>query len=245
MSKSQDTRDGAPKGHSVSPYYDLEHVAAQVRKGGHRARIGGAWDEIGRLQFEYLRSHGLEPEMRLLDVGCGSLRGGVHFARYLEVGHYYGIDLSQDLLDAGYDIELRQLGLQERVPRSNLLATAEFDAVGFGVVFDMLLAQSVFTHLTSNHIRLCLARMADVTRPGSVFFATVFLVPEGADAWGPVQQPPAGIVSYPAANPYHYRPADIASWVTDLPWRPDSFEEWGHPRGQQMATFVRTDGSRR
>jgi len=241
VSDPQAARDRAKAGLSVSPYYELDYVADRVNRGGHRKVIGGAWDEIGPLQFEYLRSNGLEPSMRLLDVGCGSLRGGVHFARYLDPGNYYGIDISQELLDAGYEIELAELGLQDRVPRSNLVATAEFEAGGFGVDFDALLAVSVFTHLPHNHIRMCMTRMAEVTRGGSRFYATVFLAPEDADPWQPITHPPAGITTYPTVNPYHYRAVDVGFWAEALPWRLERIEEWGHPRGQSMAVFVRTD----
>src|SRR3979409_2149502 len=60
----------------------------------HRAAVGGRWEEIGELQFQFLRTHGLEPQHRLLDIGCGSLRGGVRFVSYLDPGNYFGIDIS-------------------------------------------------------------------------------------------------------------------------------------------------------
>ena len=28
----------------------------------------------------------------LIDIGCGALRGGVHFVRHLDPGHYFGMD---------------------------------------------------------------------------------------------------------------------------------------------------------
>ena len=45
----------------------------------HREQVGGLWDEIGALQIDFLRAQGLRPGDTLLDVGCGCLRGGVHF----------------------------------------------------------------------------------------------------------------------------------------------------------------------
>ncbi len=36
----------------------------------------------------------------MLDIGCGNLRAGWRFIDYLEAGHYYGIDISPDILMA-------------------------------------------------------------------------------------------------------------------------------------------------
>jgi hypothetical protein len=58
----------------------------------HREVVGGMWDLIGHLQFEFLIGQGLQPHHYLLDGGGGSLRGGVHLIRYLEPGHYFGVD---------------------------------------------------------------------------------------------------------------------------------------------------------
>ena len=52
--------------------------------------VGGMWDEIGRLQFEFLRARGLKADHWLLDIGCGCLRGGIHAIKYLKTGNYYG-----------------------------------------------------------------------------------------------------------------------------------------------------------
>lgn len=42
----------------------------------HRIAVGGMWDEIGKLQFEFMVKQGLKPHHKFLDIGCGSLRGG-------------------------------------------------------------------------------------------------------------------------------------------------------------------------
>ena len=38
----------------------------------------------------------------------------------------------------------------------------------------MAIAQSVFTHVSINHMRLCLYRAAKVVKPGGSFYATFF-----------------------------------------------------------------------
>lgn len=61
--------------------------------------VGGLWQQMGQLQFDFLVRQGLKPEHRLLDIGCGTLRGGRHFIRYLNPGNYTGMDISPKALD--------------------------------------------------------------------------------------------------------------------------------------------------
>jgi hypothetical protein len=50
------------------------------------------WEDVGRMQFEFLLREGLQPHHHLLDIGCGSFRGGRFVIDYLQEGHYFGID---------------------------------------------------------------------------------------------------------------------------------------------------------
>lgn len=226
----------------LNKYNDPELISAKIRRGDHRVAVGGMWNKIGRLQFEYVRDHGLARDMRFLDVGCGCLRGGLHFVDYLEARHYYGIDLSQDLLDVGYDVEILNAGLQQKLPRDNLYCTDNFDASRFEIDFDMALALSVFTHLPSNYMKLCLTRLSEVMKPGGIFFATVFISPDNHDWNQALQHTPGDITTFPDRDPFHYRADHAKSCCLGLPWKLENLESWNHPRDQWMATFVRTEG---
>jgi hypothetical protein len=72
-----------------------------IRKAGRRLYVGGAWDEIGKLQFDFLKQQGLKPYHYLLDIACGALRLGVRAIPYLERGHYLGIEKEEGLIAAG------------------------------------------------------------------------------------------------------------------------------------------------
>jgi SAM-dependent methyltransferase len=131
----------------------------------HRAAVGGMWDVIGALQFDYLVAQGLRPEHYLLDIGCGSLRGGGRFIWYLDVGHYFGIEKEGELLDMGISREI--LTLRDRQPVFRVCE--HFDFVGLSPKpFDFALAQSVFTHLPAAEIELCLRTACSTLRSGSV-----------------------------------------------------------------------------
>jgi SAM-dependent methyltransferase len=223
----------------ISSYVDTETLGERVALGEHRALIGGLWDEIGALQFELMTARGLMPRHSLLDIGCGCLRGGVHFIRYLEPGNYVGVDINQSLLDAGYDVELGIAGLQSRMPRSNLMCLREFEFHRLARQFDFALALSLslFTHLPFNHIRLCLTRLAEAVKPGGVFFATYFQIPEDAPLSEPYLHPVGGITTHPAADPYHYRLADLFYAARNLPWEVKIIGDFAHPRDQKMLAF--------
>jgi SAM-dependent methyltransferase len=204
-----------------------------------RRRVGGRWDEIGTLQFEFIRDQGLQPDDAMLDLGCGVLRGGLHFVRYLDPGNYYGIDASEDMI-AGARKELAQANLESRL--AHLRVTEDFD-VDFGRPFTFGLAQSVFTHLPWNSIFHALANVSEALQPGGVLFATFFRGPEGPERFTPVVQPAyegyTPVTTFADANPYHYAPSDFVQIGERLPLRVDDIGDWGHPRGQQMLRFTR------
>jgi SAM-dependent methyltransferase len=204
----------------------------------HREQVGGLWDEVGALQIAFLREQGLAPSDALLDVGCGCLRGGVHFVAYLEPGRYYGIDRDAGLVRAGLEIELPRAGLAGRLLADHLLVNDAFEASRFGVAFDVAWAQSLFTHLLAADIRRCLEEVARVVRPGGRFYATFFRA--GDDPAVPVTHRPGGIVTHPDLDPYHYRFRDLEALCAGLPWRAADLGGWSHPRAQQMARFDRS-----
>ncbi len=223
----------------ISNYYNADKTAEAIQKGRHRAWVGGLWEEIGALQAEFLRKQGLRPDMRMLDVGCGCFRGGVHLVEYLDAGQYYGMDISQDLLDAGYEKEIKPLGLDSKLPRANLLCDGEFRAERLGTQFDIGMAQSVFTHLPTNHIKLCLARLAPVFKPGGVFYATAFVCKDGEDWTQSIPRANNLIKTHPTEDPFHYELADLARLADGSAWSFEYVGEWGHPRGQTMLKFTR------
>ena len=224
---------------TLGSYEDVEAIERSVIAGRHRDVVGGLWDEIGRLQLDFLVANGLARSSKLIDVGCGCLRGGTQFISYLDDNLYFGIDSHLTLLDAGYDIELRALGLGKKLQRSNLVCNSEFNFDAFSTKFDFAIAQSLFTHMPLNQIKLCLSRLAMKMNPGGKFFATFFLVGE-EHPFGEPSTRTGGVTSFDAKDPYHYRFSDLAHLCHGLPWKANLHGEWGHPRGQHMVEFLWT-----
>ncbi len=219
-------------------YADLDIIAERVQSGKHRQVIGGMWEELGALQKRFLLDQGLKPHHRFIDMGCGSLRAGVPLTDYLDANRYYGVDISVDLLDAGYEREIIPSGLQSKLPRDHLAANADFDATGFGVQFDYGIAQSVFSHMPVSQLTACLNALKPVYAEGGRFYATYFERPADAAPDAPLPHQPGGVVTYPDRDPFDTT-REALSAATPAGWRLIIVDHWDHPRDQRMALFVR------
>lgn len=217
------------------PDYTRPLSDEDVRRGRHRHKVKGSWQQLGRLQLSFLRSHGLRPEHRVLDVGCGPLRAGVHLVDYLDPGHYYGVDINESVLDAGYEHELTE-PLRAKLPREHLRADDRFDC-DFGEQFDYAIANSVFTHVSLNQVRLCLYRVARTMRPGGRFFATFFRAPRSH----PLDEPRGDGKLWTERNAFFYYRADLEWAARWSPWETRYIGRWGHPRYQMMMEFRRLE----
>jgi SAM-dependent methyltransferase len=125
------------------------------------------WLALGRMQFDYLVEHGLKPECRMLEIGCGNLRGGWRFIRHLEPGHYYGIDISPHILLAAQDTLVAEK-LQPKLPYLALAGDLTFAFLP-DAHFDVVHAHSVFSHSPLHVIEECFANVGRILAPGGFF----------------------------------------------------------------------------
>jgi SAM-dependent methyltransferase len=135
------------------------------RAGGphYRAYVGPPrdYDRIGGLQFTLLFQAGLREHHRLLDLGCGSLRGGRLFIPYLLPGNYTGVEPNEWLVKDGIARELGEDILAVKRPTFSTIDDFDLEPLGR---FDYVLAQSILSHsypdLTAKAlagVRACLA----------------------------------------------------------------------------------------
>jgi SAM-dependent methyltransferase len=206
----------------------------EISKNYHREFVGGLWDQIGTLQFNFLQSQGISPEHKFIDIGCGALRGGIFFIRYLDRGNYYGLDINASLIDAG-KIEIQKENLVEKDP--TFLISDKFKLSDFEMKFDYALAQSVFTHLFSNHIQRCLVEISKVLSPNGKFFATFFEAPHPA-CIDTIHQIPGNTITNFDSDPFHYSFKEMQTLGNYAGLSVSYIGEWGHPRNQKMLCFT-------
>ena len=59
------------------------------------------WKMKQDFQIKFLKENGLLPIHKFIDIGCGTLRGGIPLIQYLNIANYYGIDVRELALDEG------------------------------------------------------------------------------------------------------------------------------------------------
>jgi SAM-dependent methyltransferase len=152
--------------------------AARSPEGAVGSKTHDSWLRIGQLQFDYLISHGLKPDLRMLEIGCGNLRAGRLFIDHLDPGNYYGVDISPEILLAAQDTVAR-CGLQAKLPHLTLVRDLRLAFLPNGQ-FDVVHAHSVFSHSPIEVIGECLAHIGRIMAPGG-FFDFTFDRTEGAE----------------------------------------------------------------
>lgn len=219
-SPAEDSTIGIKAGH--------EHLdgEAGIRQLGHREHIGGRWDEIGQLQFDFMLSQGLEPHHYYLDIACGSLRGGIHLIPYLERGHYLGIEKEALLVEMGLREELGAELEAQKQPEIVISSTFEFAKLSKRP--DFALAQSLFSHIPVEAIELCLSNLRPVLAENGVLFVTFNEVdqpvpnPQTAHDWGH----------------FRYTRSAMREVAERCGWAFQYIGDWGHPRGQRMVRLT-------
>jgi SAM-dependent methyltransferase len=136
--------------------------------------VGGPvrdFEKAGRLQLITLLEHGLHPQSRILDVGCGCLRGGYWLLHFLDPGCYFGIEPNRPMLEAGLN-EILEPGLADN-KKPVFAHNDDFDLDAFdGTEFDFILARSVWTHASKPQIERMLDSFGRVAADGGVFLTS-------------------------------------------------------------------------
>tara|TARA_Y100000768_G_scaffold367355_1_gene330359 strand:- start:206 stop:874 length:669 start_codon:yes stop_codon:yes gene_type:complete len=206
-------------------YPDPKEGKSIINKIGHRDYIGGYWNDLGLLQFQFLLKMGLKPSHCLFDIGCGSLRGGIHFIEYLNRGKYVGIDKEEYLIKKGIEEELNHKTLKLKEP--NFIISEKFNFRSSSQIPDFSIAQSLFTHLDINDINLCLNNLRKIVKKNHLFFVTF---KEGSH-----------ILNRSKSNSFSvffYSFKILRDLASKLGWRAEYIGAWGHPRNQKMLKLI-------
>jgi len=193
-------------------------------QGTAREYVGGAFDHIGRWQFDYITA---TPEYNkrktFLDLACGNMRLGKHLIPHNNKGKYIGFDCEQGLIDTGIAYELAE-GWEAKQPR--FIVDSNFD---FGVTdVDYVWSNSLFSHLTEGDIQRCFIKLLDATKQNATFYFTFF---EG----GPRINPPQSH----ARRDFVYSMHQMSTFALASGWEIQRAEHQTHPRNQTVCRATR------
>jgi len=128
------------------------------------------FEKGGRELFIYLLNAGLNPNSKVVDIGCGVLRGGYWLIHFLDPDCYCGIEPHAGRLEMGTQTILEPEVLAAKRPRFD--TNSRFDASVFGEKFDFFLAYSVWTHAAKPQIELMLDSFLSNASEGGVFLTS-------------------------------------------------------------------------
>lgn len=195
----------------------------------HRSYVGPPeyYDVVGGLHLVALMAVGMREHHTVLDVGCGSLRGGRFIMQYLLPGNYYGIEPNERLIQAAIDHEIGQDMVDLKQPHFS-----PDDYFGFsqwGVQFDYIIAQSIITHAPLSTVEKLMQEASKSLAPDGKFIATVFIGPEdnALEGWSY----PEGVQWTPETIHQLASAAGLAVSQMRLP----------HPAGQTWLAMVKNE----
>jgi hypothetical protein len=182
------------------------------------------YDVVAAMQFNILTMLGLREHHHLLDIGCGSLRGGRLFIPYLLPERYFGIEPASWLIDEGIKHEIGDDLVRIKRPRFN--HDNNFTLSVFEQRFDFLLAQSIFSHAAPAQVQRCIAEARRVMSGESIFAATFF---EGDVSYDGTEW------QYP--GPVVYRFDDLQRMAEEHGLTACRLT-WPHPNGQRWMVIL-------
>ncbi|OBX23270.1 MULTISPECIES: class I SAM-dependent methyltransferase [Bizionia] len=139
---------------------------------------GNLWKMKQNFQIHFLKEQGLKTSDFILDVGCGTLRGGIPIIDFLDTDHYYGVEVRKHVLDEGKK-ELKILKLEHKKP--NLISFTNFSEIQIEVQFHVVFAFSVLIHFEDGITENCFEFIGQHLKRGGVFYANVNIgnIPDG------------------------------------------------------------------
>ncbi|KAK7390141.1 hypothetical protein VNO78_25440 [Psophocarpus tetragonolobus] len=137
----------------------------------HHSNYGEPWAG-GRDVFEFLaQSSQLRPDSQVLEIGCGTLRVGLHFIRYLNPEHFHCLERDELSLMAVFRYELPAQGLLYKRPMIVKGDNMDFSRFDSSIVYDLIYASAVFLHMPDKLVWTGLERLASKLKPydGRIF----------------------------------------------------------------------------
>ena len=138
------------------------------------------WKLKRDFQIQFLKTMKLRPEHYVLDMGCGTLRGGIPLISYLHVSHYYGVEVREEALSEGRK-ELCDAGLEYKRPI--LMHVTDISNLSIDKKFDFIWGFSVLIHMGDEILDAALGFANEHLKRDGRFYANVNLGKDEDGDW--------------------------------------------------------------
>ncbi len=146
-------------------------------KEGERRRGLYAWGR-GEYYLEFMRNHGLKPEHRVLDFGCGYGRAAIPLLKFLNAGNYIGSELCDKRIELAEEWVTRE-GLDNKEPQF-VISTDNSMPYLQDKSIDVFWTYSVFTHVPEKEVHQILEALKRILRPKGVIYFNYCAPMEGS-----------------------------------------------------------------
>jgi hypothetical protein len=130
----------------------------------------GTFEQAGREQLVALLQEGLNPESKVLEIGCGCLRIAYWLVRFLDAGCYHGIEPARQRVEYGLQYLFTSDEARLKQPRFHF--NPNFDSSVFSTQFDFFLARSIWTHACKRQIEATLDSFIRDSKPDGIFLTS-------------------------------------------------------------------------
>lgn len=128
------------------------------------------WKMKRAFQIRFLKEQGLRPDQTLVEIGCGTLRGGIPLIEYLDSGNYLGIEVREEVLIEAQR-ELEDCNLTHKKPQ--LIVCDDLSALDLKRPVDVIWAFSVLIHMQDPVLHQALDFVSKHLKDSGVFYANV------------------------------------------------------------------------
>lgn len=155
---------------------------AERRQRSRHDLVGSAslWKMKRDFQLAFLLNRGLQPGHKVVDIGCGTLRGGIPIIEYLDEGNYYGIEAREEALaEARRELEQHRLAGKG----AHLVHASDLKALSLPTRFDFAWAFSVLFHMPDEVLDGCIDFVGRQLAAGGSLYANVHIGSRNPKRW--------------------------------------------------------------
>ena len=145
----------------------------------------GDFIKMGKIQLSYLQKYcGLKPDGAVLDIGSGIGRSAIPLTGYLNKHGKYegfdvvkrGVDWCQKNITAQHpNFNFKYIPLNNDLYRSDGKSPEKFKFPYSDHSFDLVIVNSVFTHMVANEVENYFSEMGRVLKKGGCAYTTFFI----------------------------------------------------------------------